>query len=286
MTAPKWDYREGFIRNKGADKFGNLVFHVPWTIGDSAAVSPDYGIVPKHGVWTFNASYVIEAAHGEWMWDRFVISSFPLTPDGRWQFYELILSKDHVPGDWAKRQWETDKAKIRVAYQSFEDAELRYATQKYREKFGWWTAMNSQPGRVMKWYRDGMGDKLPESDFACRVPTQQEMVNSRNNSLDKLMGYAMYCEPYRSQMIRQDMVDSYGKAGGAAFDTATTIAESSVGQFIAEIVGDTTGAVTVSEEDKDKFLKNRFKLPKWGDIGVWAVVLGSVGLLAYTANNE
>lgn len=284
MSAPKWDYREGFIRNKGADKFGNLVFHVPWTIGDRSAGNPNYAIMPPSGRWLRDKNSRILAVEGTWMWDRFVISAFPMSADGSWQFYELILSKDHVPGQWAQQQWQLDVPKISAAYRSFEDAELRYASWKYGQKFGWLSLAAAPPGRIMQWYREGMGDKLPKPK--CRVPTPAEMEASRKNPLDKALGYAMYCEEYREAMIKADMEESYGRAGVIAYDTATTVAESTIGQFIADIVGEATGAVTVSEEDKDEYLKNRPKLPKFNDIMTYLVVFGGVAVMAYMANKE
>lgn len=285
MSQPKWDYREGYIRNKGTDKFGNLVFHVPWTIGNNAAANPNYDIVPPHGVWKFGEDYNPVSVTGTWMWDRFVISSFPLTPDGRWQFYELILSKDHVQGQWEQHLWESDKPKIKVALQSYEDAKIRYVDRKFTEQFGWMIRQNTPPGVMLQWYDEGMGPTLPKSK--CRIPTPDEIKNAMNDSVAKTMGYTMYCQPWRDQFLLEYSKEFYGETlGGILHETGNKISESTVGQFVADTVGTVTGGVKLTDEDKDLFLPNRDitkllpKIPDPEDFTAPLLLVAGIALMA------
>jgi hypothetical protein len=259
-----WNFDKGMMREKGSNGKGGLVFHVPWTDEyNRPLANPNFHMVPQQGTW---------------FWDRCVFSSFEITPDGAWQFIELVLSEAWVQGAWAQAEWARKNKSI--IDRNFQEAELKYATMKYTQQFGWFAGWGALPGKILQWYRAGMGPNLPidpkDLPGGCTPHSFEEQERARKDPLERLVGYGRFCPDERIEMTKRDAGEIAGTIGETIVEIGAGIGESTVGQTIGSIVGDTTGAVTLTPEDKKTVLPNALTtadLVLYGIIALAGVVI-------------
>lgn len=282
-SKPHWSYTTA-MRDQGLDKWGNLVFHVPWIITNksSYAIShPGYDIPdlpPTELEWNMRPQ------ESSWLWDRLVVSSQPLNPDGRLHFFELILGKDHVPGQWNQQQYLTDIIAKRPqhVFAVRETAYLEWATREFAKKFGSATAALALPSTVLAWIKAGRPNNFTNLAPEAKRPTEckhtpQQMEAARKNPLEKALGYPTFCLQQFEQMIRDDAREGMlGEGGVVVIGIGETIAANPIAQTITQQVGEITGTFKPGPEDSAVLFPNAW------DVNTIAILLAA-SILVFVA---